>query len=55
MPTTRKRTSAKETPVVTCANHPDTPAAHTTRSNLHQAISLCEDCLSHIGDYLRSR
>lgn len=49
----RKRAAAK--PAVTCDNHPGVPAAHTTTSDLHQPISLCEACLARIGRYLQDR
>jgi hypothetical protein len=47
MPVTKKtdEATAPETPAV-CDNHPDRPAVHTTSAVLHQAISLCRDCLA---------
>lgn len=45
-----KRTEAESktqaAPQATCDNHPDRPAAHTTSAVLHQAISLCKECLA---------
>lgn len=53
MPGTRKR--AVEAPQIMCDNHPNAVAAHTTESELHQPISLCEPCLRRIGPWMRTR
>lgn len=52
---TRKRPVELDESTVMCDNHPNVAAVHTTSSELHQAISLCEACLRRIGSHMRDR
>lgn len=52
-PLPEKETVEKNDPVM-CDNHPTVEAAHTTGSQLHQPISLCAPCLSHV-EHLKQR
>jgi hypothetical protein len=44
----QKKDVPEKGPAAMCDNHPEVKAAHTTSTEMHRAISLCEACLRRI-------